>query len=673
MNDLITAVAEPWKQLQGAVKGIELQIRRFHAQCRQNGHRSDAYEVQQKRPPSIVSFGLPMCSMTAAGNPLLDTKAHGQKSQTHSVVSDNVNRSDEEERILISEVEVQGVEGALKLAAEQALTTKPNFGYTLKEVEEDLRRVFRTGWFSSCVPDAEDTQDGVKLIIKVTPNTPFKGLVASGANVIPNRVLQDAFRPLIGKTMNYVHFGRAVEKLDRWYQDQGVLGQVVDFDFKDGLVEMRVGEAEVGQINLKFLDKEGAVKSEGSTRPDIILRHLTTKPGQVYSFRQAKEDIDSIYSTGLFEDVTIVPQETEESTEQNPQVDLTINLVERKTGGLGAGTGISTQSRGEGALPGFVGSFSYSQRNLFGVNQKLSALIEMGQVDSVFRISHTDPWLVGSPHRTSRTIQLMNNRTSGNAIHGRVENEPGEEDASGPSGNVVLGRLISGVEFRQPLRRHWSGTAGLTWQRTKCFGDHGQPLTVDCYGGPLTFSGGGHDTLLVGMASAAYTSPRDSSQWTMSVEQALPLRNDWLNFQRLKTRWEVPVPVGPFSLNVRGRAGFIFGDLPPYEAFPIGGTNSVRGYGEGAVGSGRYCLESTSELRFPLKRPFMGTLFFDYGSDLDSGATVTGDPAGARGKPGKGYGYGGGVRVDSPLGPVRLEYAWNGMGQRRFHIGLGYD
>lgn len=38
------------------------------------------------------------------------------------------------------------------------------------------------------------------------------------------------------------------------------------------------------------------------------------------------------------------------------------------------------QARSEGALPGFVGSFSYNERNLFGLNQKLSALVEIGQV-----------------------------------------------------------------------------------------------------------------------------------------------------------------------------------------------------------------------------------------------------------------------------------------------------
>ena len=49
--------------------------------------------------------------------------------------------------------------------------------------------------------------------------------------------------------------------------------------------------------------------------------------------------------------------------------------------------------------------------------------------------------------------------------------------------------------------------------------------------------------------------------------------------------------------------GMIFGDLPPYEAFPIGGTNSVRGYSEGGVGSGRNYVAGTAELHWPLIKP----------------------------------------------------------------------
>jgi outer membrane protein insertion porin family len=45
-------------------------------------------------------------------------------------------------------------------------------------------------------------------------------------------------------------------------------------------------------------------------------------------------------------------------------------------------------------------------------------------------------------------------------------------------------------------------------------------------------------------------------------------------------------------------------------------------------------VAGSAELRVPLVSPVEGTLFADYGSDLDSGASVLGDPAGARGKPG---------------------------------------
>ena len=50
-------------------------------------------------------------------------------------------------------------------------------------------------------------------------------------------------------------------------------------------------------------------------------------------------------------------------------------------------------------------------------------------------------------------------------------------------------------------------------------------------------------------------------------------------------------------------AGAILGDLPPYEAFPIGGTNSVRGYSEGGVGSGRNYVAGTAEMHLPLFKP----------------------------------------------------------------------
>jgi hypothetical protein len=145
---------------------------------------------------------------------------------------------------LHAQVEVTGVTDRLKGIAESALTTKPNFAYTLQEVEADLRRVFATGWFSSVIPDAEDTRDGVKLVVKVSvppvtgwvacncwgacsparysrcvlrwlgcvtqvsANPQLKGIVARGGDRLPTREVQKAFAPLYGSTLNFVKFGK---------------------------------------------------------------------------------------------------------------------------------------------------------------------------------------------------------------------------------------------------------------------------------------------------------------------------------------------------------------------------------------------------------------------------------------------------------------------------------
>ena len=63
----------------------------------------------------------------------------------------------------------------------------------------------------------------------------------------------------------------------------------------------------------------------------------------------------------------------------------------------------------------------------------------------------------------------------------------------------------------------------------------------DAYQSPLTFSGGGHDTLLLTLLEAVYKGPQDHV--VASVEQALPLQPAWLNFNRLRLRAERSMPL----------------------------------------------------------------------------------------------------------------------------------
>ena len=45
---------------------------------------------------------------------------------------------------------------------------------SLASVQEDVERVFATGYFATCTPEAEDTRDGVRLTINLEPNPELK-------------------------------------------------------------------------------------------------------------------------------------------------------------------------------------------------------------------------------------------------------------------------------------------------------------------------------------------------------------------------------------------------------------------------------------------------------------------------------------------------------------------
>lgn len=571
-----------------------------------------------------------------------------------------------EERVLISEVLVRNKDGEelerkdLEEEAVQALKAcRPNSALTVREVQDDVHRIINSGYFCSCVPVAVDTRDGIQLVFQVEPNQEFQGLVCEGANVIPAKFLENSFRDGYGKVINLRRLDEAISSINDWYMERGLFAMVSAVEIlSGGILRLQVSEAEVNNISIRFLDRKTGETTVGKTKPETILRQITTKKGQVYSMHQGKRDVETVLTMGIMEDVSIIPQPADTG-----KVDLVMNVVERHSGGFSAGGGISSGIT-SGPLKGLIGSFAYSHRNVFGRNQKLNISLERGQVDLIVRGNYTDPWIQGDDKRTSRTIMIQNSRTPGTIVHGNLDG----------NSSLTIGRITGGIELSRPIRPKWSGTAGLIFQRARVCDNNGVPIIRDRYNSPLTASGNTHDDTLLAKIETVYTGSGEhgSSMFVLNMERGLPLLPDWLSFTRVNSRARKGVEIGPARLNLSLSGGHVVGNFSPYEAFAIGGTNSVRGYEEGGVGSGRSYVVGSGEISFPMLGPVECVIFSDYGTDLGSGPTVPGDPAGARNKPGSGYGYGLGIRVDSPLGPLRLEYAFNDKKEKRFHFGVGY-
>ncbi|KAL6966439.1 Outer envelope protein 80, chloroplastic, variant 2 [Sarracenia purpurea var. burkii] len=370
--------------------------------------------------------------------------------------------------------------------------------------------------------------------------------------------------------------------------ERGLFGLVSGVEIlSGGIIRLQVSEAEVNNISIRFLDRKTGEPTVGKTKSETILRQLTTKKGQVYSMLQGKRDVDTLLTMGIMEDVSIVPQPAGDTG----KVDLTLNVVERVSGGFSAGGGISSGIT-SGPLSGLIGSFAYSHRNVFGRNQKLNVSLERGQIDSIFRINYTDPWIEGDDKRTSRSIMIQNSRTPGMLVHG---NQP-------DNSSLTISRVTAGIEFSRPFRPKWSGTLGLIFQHAGARDDKGVSIIKDFYNSPLTASGNTHDDTLLGKFECVYTGSGDpvSSMFVFSTEQGLPVLPEWLFFNRVNARARKGLDVGParFLLSLSG--GHVVGNFPPHEAFAIGGTNSVRGYEEGKVGSGRSYAVGSGEIAFPL-------------------------------------------------------------------------
>ncbi|KAL1560503.1 Outer envelope protein 80, chloroplastic [Salvia divinorum] len=614
-----------------------------------------------KKPPLF-------CSAALALSDSAPTQSKGGDEAGSVTQSKNVSstRPTEEERVLISEVLVRNKDGEelerkdLEAEALNALkASRANSALTVHEVQEDVHRIIASGYFMSCMPVAVDTRDGIRLIFQVEQNQEFQGLVCEGANVLPAKFIEDAFRDAYGKVVNVRRLDEVINSIDNWYMERGLFGMVSGVEIMSGgIIKLQASEAEVNDISIRFLDKTGE-PTVGKTRPETILRQLTTKKGQVYSMIQGKRDVDTVLAMGVMDDVSIIPQPSSEIG----KVDLAMNVVERKSGGgISGGGGISSGIT-SGPLAGLIGSIAIYHKNLFGRNQKINLSLERGQIDSIFRMNYTDPWIEGDDKRTSRAIMIQNSRTPGTLVHGNQPNNTG----------LTVGRVTAGIEYSRPFRPKWNGTAGLVFQRAGAHDEKGNPIIRDFFGSPLTASGNSHDNMLLAKLETVYTGSGDpgSTMCVVNMDQGIPLSPEWLVFNRVNARSRQGFSVGPARFLFCLSGGHVVGKFPPHEAFPIGGTNSVRGYEEGAVGSGRSYVVGSGEISLPVTGPLEAAIFADYGTDLGSGPTVPGDPAGARNKPGSGYGYGVGVRVDSPLGPLRLEYAFNDQKTGRFHFGIG--
>ncbi|BBD61171.1 surface antigen D15 domain-containing protein [Nostoc sp. HK-01] len=607
-----------------------------------------------------------------------------------------------EPRVLVSEVVVRPQTGQLTPELEekvyQVIRTQPGRTTTRTQLQEDINSIFGTGFFSNVQALPEDTPLGVRVSFVVQPNPVLTKVQVEAnpgtgvASVLPASTADEVFKDQYGKILNLRDLQEGIKTLTKRYQDQGyVLANVIGAPqvAENGVVTLQVAEGVVENIKVRFRNKEGQETDDqgrpirGRTQEYIIKREVELKPGQVFNRNTVQKDLQRVYGLGLFEDVNV---SLDPGTDPS-KVDVVVNVAERSSGSIAAGAGISSAS-------GLFGTVSYQQQNLNGRNQKLGAEVQVGTRELLFDLRYTDPWIAGDPYRTSYTANIFRRSSISLVYEGTDDNvetfRAGDTDGDRPR---VL-RLGGGVTFTRPLsnnpyeRAEWTASAGLQYQRVSTRDADGNlrrfgTVYTNGVAGeliPLSFSGEGQDDLLLLQLGTQRDrrnnalQPTSGSFLRFGVDQSVPVGLGNILLTRLRGSYSQYIPVkllnftkGAQTLAFNIQGGTILGDLPPYEAFTLGGSNSVRGYEEGTLASSRSYVQATLEYRFPVFSIVSGAAFVDFGSDLGTNTRA----AEVLNKNGTGYGYGLGVRVQSPLGPIRIDYGINDDGDSRINFGIG--
>ena len=498
----------------------------------------------------------------------------------------------------------------------------------------------------------------------------------SGAAVLPPEIVETLIHRQLNRPVDFEYLDRVALAIDQWYVDNGYsLAQVEGFiPDSSGVLVVNVVEPRVDNIRIRYMDDKGSDLDEagnsieGRTRETFLLRELHLEEGDVFNQNDIVRDIRHLMSLGLFEDANVALEVDENAT--IPTVDVIYSLRERLSRSFQASGGVSTE------LGLFAGA-NYSDRNVSGQGNALRFGTQVGERGLTFNTGFTHPYRESQPNQLGYDINAF--RRTGQSL-------TFSDEVAVANGDDARERQFGGgVAVMRPLGA-WDAKLGLNYTRTSVRDESGDLAPVDELGNALTISDSGLDELVTvrfGVTQDRRVNPLNpnaGSLLSLSTEQSVPIGNGSIAMNRLRANYAEFLPINllntgrlsnPEVLAFNVQAGTIVGDLPPYEAFDLGGSHSVRGYGRGDVGAGRHFMQATAEYRLPVTGPLGAVLFTDFATDLGSGDDVPGDPAGVRDKPGTGLGYGVGFRVGSPLGLIRADFGFNNQGDNQFHFGFG--
>lgn len=397
------------------------------------------------------------------------------------------------------------------------------------------------------------------------------------------------------------------------------------------------------------------------TQDEVIRREFRQMEGAWFATKKIQKSKQRVDRLDFFSEVNL---ETPPVQGTKDQVDLNVSVKEKPTGSFNIGAGISSSQ-------GLVLTGGITQSNLFGTGKQLSTQVNTSQSNQVYSVSYTNPYYTDDGVSRGFDVYQRNLDTTRTSIS--------------PYKSSTLG---GGVRFGLPIAEDETMHYGLSVEQSTYELTTGSPLQFQNY---VNTFGSTTNNLLgtVGWTrdsrdSAIY--PTDGKVQRAFVEVALPVSDQ--RYYKLTYQHQKFYPISrEFTLLLNGEAGAAGGyddkPLPFFKNFYAGGIGSVRGYEPNSIGprdiNGSYLggdkrVVGNAELLFPMpgyskEKSVRLSAFLD-------GGIIYGAPTETPGSDGARYSTGLALTWISPVGPLKMSYAWpvneqSGDKLQRFQFTLG--
>jgi len=423
-------------------------------------------------------------------------------------------------------------------------------------------------------------------------------------------------------------------------------------------------------IDVHYLIEEGPrsfvnrVNIEGNTRTKdkVIRREVLVAPGDVFNTVRVDTTKKRLENLGYFAKVETYPEDTDIPGRK----DLTILVQEKRTGSLSFGGGFSTVDKLVGFAELTQGNFDiFNWPSFTGGGQKFRLRLQYGTERKDFILAVTEPYFL------DRRLSL-----SGQAFYTEANYLSAQYDQRN------YGILF---ELRKPINAYMYGTLGYTLQDIDIF-------NVDPSSSEFIQSQKGSSVESKLLGSIVFDS-RDNP--------LLSRRGQRVTFSPMIAGGFLGGDVQIYAFDLEGAQYFhlpwdtillINGEIatvtqwgsgdqvPIYERLFLGGSNNLRGFPFREVGpqdengepvGGQSMARATIEWTFPIIEKARGALFYDMGfvnsSAWSFGFNHTASDIGI------------GIRLDLPIGPLRLDYGYpvmrdgyNGGGHFNFNVGYQF-